>query len=445
MSSFGKKLGRLPPLRDTPREGSSRAPLEPSPEPARDEAEPRPSESPLEQLRAKLAAAMGAREPVARPALSPSIALDELFAKERTSTGELHVAARAIAPGHRVGAASLASARDADPHLLALLALDPALAGCDLRRALYLDTETTGLAGGTGTVPFLIGLAYLDPEADRFVSEQLFVPALGEEGEVLDRLAERVAACDLLVTFNGKAFDLPLVRARLVMNRRPALPHRPHLDLLHVARRLHKHRLGRCTLTRIEAHVLGFERVGDVEGAEIASIYLHFLRTGDASALEPVVVHNALDVATMVALVGMYGEPLDGWLAGSALTGSDAAAAADVARRAGDLEVAARLAHGGVERGAGALGFAARARVAKARGDKARALADYADALAELDRAADDAGSARVRLELAKLYEHHARDYASALALVVAGTSEAEPRRAVREARVRRKLGGNRR
>src|SRR5581483_1895808 len=97
------------------------------------------------------------------------------------------------------------AALDAKSDLLSLLALDPVLANVDLSRALYLDTETTGLSGGTGTVPFLVGLAFFQNRA--LVIEQLLVRRLGEEAPMLARVRERIEACDLVVTFNGKSFD----------------------------------------------------------------------------------------------------------------------------------------------------------------------------------------------------------------------------------------------
>ena len=123
---------------------------------------------------------------------------------------------------------------------MASLALDPRLAGVDFRRVLYLDTETTGLAGGTGTVPFLVGLAWFEERSLRV--HQLFLRRLGEEAPMLRVLAERMAESSCLVTFNGKSFDWPLLRTRFVLNRVPVPAELPHLDLLHCARRVFKHR-----------------------------------------------------------------------------------------------------------------------------------------------------------------------------------------------------------
>jgi uncharacterized protein YprB with RNaseH-like and TPR domain len=124
---------------------------------------------------------------------------------------------------------------------LAQLALNPELESIDLRRALFFDTETTGLAGGTGTVPFLIGIAWFEDESMRI--QQLFLPEMGKEAPMLHWLRERVQQSSCVVSFNGKAFDWPLLRTRFVLNRVPAPSLPPHLDLLHCARRVLRPRL----------------------------------------------------------------------------------------------------------------------------------------------------------------------------------------------------------
>ncbi len=400
----------------------------PEPEP-----EPAASGSVLEDLRARMDAILARTraEPKREP---PRVDIADLpFCVEDTIAGPLH--SRIVRHGgeHRIGRIPIAPARRADANLLALLALDPRLATCDPTRALYLDTETTGLGPGAGTVAFLVGLAWFDPGRDgmppALVVEQLLVRRLGEEGPVLARVAERLAAASMLVTFNGKSFDMPVLRTRFVMGRMAIPVEPPHLDLVHVARRLHKGRGIGARLGAVEREVLGFVRENDVPSGEVSACYLHFLRTGDPRALMGVVEHNAWDVVSMAALVGLYGEPLEG----TQLEAGDLVGVARTLKRAGVADLAFEVARTAVERGAGNEGTRARAEIAKARGDKARALADF-EALAE---SVDDPS---VRLELAKLYEHHAKDVTRALALVEAGTGEAEEVRTRREARLRRKL-----
>ena len=437
MSSFLTKLARLP-------ASISGAPLPPLPAASSPELAPAPAapttssgRPSLDELRDRIARIV-ARDVPPPPRADPT--RGELpFVLQHTATGPLYLHRARSALGARVGRAPLCAALHADPAMLALLALDPVLAGCDPRRALYLDTETTGLAGGTGTVPFLLGLAWLDPETNLFVLEQVLLRRLGEEAPILDLLTERLAQASMIVTYNGKAFDMPLLRTRYVMNRMPKPVEPPHLDLVHMARRIHRTRLKSRTLVAVEEEVLGRGRIGDVAGGEIVATYAHFLRTGDDEALLGVVEHNGADVLAMVALVGLYGEPLGERVEGeidyapAALDGSDLAAAASVLRRAGAFEKADTLANAALSRGGGAQARRARGDIAKARGDKARALADYEVLAAEVD----DAG---VRLELAKLYEHHVRAFDKALGLLARGTGEETVALEKRRSRLQKKL-----
>jgi len=439
MSSFLTKLARLPAsiAGAVPATLSSPAPSVAAPAPSVVASAPgaRPT---LDELRDRIARIV-ARDVPPTPRADPT--RGELpFVVQRTASGPLYLHRARSSVGARVGRAPLCAAIHADPAMLALLALDPALAGCDPRRALYLDTETTGLAGGTGTVPFLLGLAWLDPETNLFVLEQALLRRLGEEAPILDLLTERLAQASMIVTYNGKAFDMPLLRTRYVMNRLPKPVEPPHLDLVHLARRIHTTRLKSRTLVAVENEVLGRGRIGDVAGGDIVATYAHFLRTGDDEALLGVVEHNGADVLAMVALVGLYGEPL-GERAGegevdyapAALDGSDLAAAASVLRRAGAFDQADTLAGAALSRGGGAKARRARGDIAKARGDKARALADYEALAAEVDDPA-------VRLLLCKLYEHHVRAFDKALGLLSQGTGEESEAMVRRRDRLQKKL-----
>jgi uncharacterized protein YprB with RNaseH-like and TPR domain len=364
------------------------------------------------------------------------------FVTTETDKGPLHLRRWRLSAAHRTGRASLLPARDASAELLGCLALDPSIAGCDPARALYLDTETTGLAGGTGTVAFLVGLAQWEAPADpalgqgSLVVEQVLVRNLGEEAPMLEHVAARMRDASMLVTFNGKTFDLPLLRTRFVMARIPVPSALPHLDLLHVARRLHKPRGVECKLVNIERVILGFERHDDVPSGDVSACYLHFLRTGDARALLGVIEHNAWDVVAMAALVGLYGEPLDRDGGRGALAADDLIGFARTMKRAGKHELAYDIATRAVDQGAGHESLRARAEIAKVRGDRERALVDY---LALADKVDDP----RVRLELAKLYEHYVKEPLRALGYVEAGTHEKPDAISKRHARLTRKARSN--
>ena len=171
----------------------------------------------------------------------------------------------------------------------------------DASRLVFLDTETTGLAGGTGTCAFLIGIGKV--EGMKFAVRQFFLRDYPEEKALLEALAEALGDCEGIVTFNGKTFDVPLLETRYALARmKTPLAGLVHFDALHPARRLWKLRLESCKLTDLENAILGISREGDVPGSEIPAIYFDYLRTGDARGLQPVFYHNALDVVSLAAL-----------------------------------------------------------------------------------------------------------------------------------------------
>src|SRR5881396_2642911 len=178
----------------------------------------------------------------------------------------------------------------------------------DPEKWLFLDTETTGLAGGTGTYAFLIGLAWWD--ACGLQVEQFFMRDFAEEHSLLHELSHRIAERPVLVTFNGKSFDWPLLENRFTMTRAIRVPRlTAHLDLLHPARALWKLRLGSVRLVELERRVLDAPRIGwhredDVEAALIPQLYFDYLRGGPAEPLAGVVRHNQMDLRGLAALFG---------------------------------------------------------------------------------------------------------------------------------------------
>ncbi|MEE2787304.1 MAG: ribonuclease H-like domain-containing protein [Myxococcota bacterium] len=185
---------------------------------------------------------------------------------------------------------------------LGALGADPALAACAPSKALFIDTETTGLAGGAGTIPFLVGLSWY--EGDTFHVEQALILGFGQELPMLELLRARLQAASCIVTFNGKSFDWPLLRSRFVMNRLkpPVPPH--HFDLLHAVRRIVKRRLSSCRLVHLEDALLQTQRVDDIEGAEIPDAYFSFLETQRPGLMPKVIEHNRLDLLALPALLG---------------------------------------------------------------------------------------------------------------------------------------------
>lgn len=172
-------------------------------------------------------------------------------------------------------------------------------------RIAFIDTETTGLSGGTGTVAFLVGVAWWEDGA--LVLEQYVMEDYCHECDMLVRLAERLRGFELLCTYNGKSFDLPLLRTRAVMARQtPKDFALPQADLLHFARRLWQGVLPSVSLRCVEKEILGIDRGDDIPGAEIPAVFFAMAQGGDASRMEAVLRHNAQDLASLAILLGMF-------------------------------------------------------------------------------------------------------------------------------------------
>jgi hypothetical protein len=164
----------------------------------------------------------------------------------------------------------------------------------------WLDTETTGLAGGTGTYVFLVGVASL--EGATITIEQFLLRRLSAESYFLTVLQERLARAQHLVTFNGQRFDWPILEARFILTRLRPVPIAIHTDLIHPARRLWHRVLGTHRLSALEAAVLGAPRSGDIQGWEIPTVYVQYLRTSERGALEPILAHNRTDLLALISL-----------------------------------------------------------------------------------------------------------------------------------------------
>jgi uncharacterized protein YprB with RNaseH-like and TPR domain len=182
-------------------------------------------------------------------------------------------------------------------------------------RTLFVDLETTGLSGGAGTVAFLVGCGWFDMGA--FQVRQFLLTSYASERALLDAVASCFDAASLLVTYNGKTFDVPVMETRWSFHRmRMPLESVRHFDMLHPARRLWRSRSsdlgarasldaadsGGCRLGTLERVLCDVTRVGDVPGLEIPGRYFQFLRTGDARQLEPVLEHNRLDLISLAAV-----------------------------------------------------------------------------------------------------------------------------------------------
>lgn len=283
---------------------------------------------------------------------------------------------------------------------------------------LFLDTETTGLAGGTGTYAFLVGLAWWD--AGGLQVEQMFLRDFSEEHSLLEELSDRLTERPVLVTFNGKTFDWPLLENRFTMTRAIRVPPlAAHLDLLHPARALWKFRVGSVRLVDLERHVLDTARLGwcredDVVSALIPQFYFDYLRGGRGYPLLGVVKHNQMDLRGLAALFGKINSLLDARENFEAeLNSLDLFGLSRFLHRKGEKEQA----HSACRR-ALTVGLPAEFRL-----QATRDLAQMARRRGERERAAelwqqlisDPQDGVRACEQLAIHYERHSRDFARAL------------------------------
>lgn len=170
-------------------------------------------------------------------------------------------------------------------------------------RTVFLDTETTGLAGGTGTYAFLVGTGRFTESG--FLVQQFLMRDYNEELALLYAVDQELQSADAIVSFNGKTFDIPLLKTRFAISRMDFEGVNRHcqVDLLHLARRLWRDKLPSCSLESLESHILGLTRYNDIPGYEIPQRFFLFLQTGDGRLLKDILEHNVLDLVSMAVLM----------------------------------------------------------------------------------------------------------------------------------------------
>lgn len=287
----------------------------------------------------------------------------------------------------------------------------PSLASIHLTDFIFLDTETSGLAGGSGTLVFLIGVGRFDQEG--FHLAQYFLRDPLEEPAQLTGLLSYLSEFQGIVTYNGKAFDIPLLNSRFILNGE-ASPFREivHLDLLLLARRIWRDRLPSRSLGNIEQAILGATRTEeDVPGWMIPSMYFDFLRTGDARPLRSVFYHNAMDVLAMAALLNHIANMLETPQPGAVQHGIDLISLGKIFEGMGDFQTAAQCFADGLgceipdrNRHEALLRWSL---MEKRRQNFEKAI--------ELWRMAANENDVQALIELAKHSEHQARDVEQAI------------------------------
>jgi hypothetical protein len=356
----------------------------------------------------------------ARPAPEP---VERILGGElvETDEGAVVVVRHEYALVHRHGIHPLDGAFAAPASILGLIC--PALreagpgsagaAAVDPRRFVFLDAETTGLAGGTGTYAFLVGVGHL--EGDRFVVLQYFMRDFDDEPALLTALAPLLTEAAAVVTFNGAGFDLPLLETRFVLGRRRWPPTLVNVDLLRPSRRMWSACLADCRLATLERALLGLAREEDVPGAVIPMLYFEFLRSRRALPLARVLTHNRLDVLSLVTLLGWFAHALSH--PGGLHLHAEALAGAGRLWETEDVERALACYRDALAGGlAGRFAHWVRLRLAQwekrgARWESACELWETATRHAAFDP--------RPWEELAKFHEHRRRDLATARTIVL--------------------------
>lgn len=265
-------------------------------------------QSQLDDLRRRIENVVSRRQVRSKSLFSEALArgnrgLAEILSGEEIENehGRFFLASDMVRGGSSHGHRNIREAFNFDMTAAGMLANNPLISSYNSSDALFLDTETTGLAGGTGTMAFLIGLGWFDE--GHFQVRQILARDFGEEKAALSHLKEIIEQKKFLVTFNGKAFDINLLTTRFILNRISSdLGDMPHLDLLHPSRRILGHRLENCRLATLEAYILGVQREGDIPGCEIPQRYFDWLKRRDPNLLSDIFAHNRLDVISMATL-----------------------------------------------------------------------------------------------------------------------------------------------
>lgn len=287
------------------------------------------------------------------------------------------------------------------------------VAAADPRRWAFLDTETTGLAGGTGTCAFLVGVGAI--EDNGFRVRLFFMRDFDEEPAMLHALGECLSRFDVLVTYNGKSFDAPLLETRYRLKRqRNPLARMGHVDLLHAARRVWGERMPNCRLSTLESEVLGMERHDDIPGALIPQRYFDYLRSGYAEPLRPIFQHNVSDIVSLACLgsvlMPVYAAPETAPLR----HGEDLLGIARWLDKQGDFEKALQLYKRAIQAGLPAARLFTSlwesARLERRTGNAAAQV----KLLRDLSRVSNCYRAAAFQ-ELAKHYEHREKDFDRAL------------------------------
>jgi uncharacterized protein YprB with RNaseH-like and TPR domain len=326
------------------------------------------------------------------------------------------------------GKVELADWEKVQPRQLAVLFGEEEFLHLSPMKLLFFDTETTGLSGGTGTIPFLLGFGFF--EKDYFKVKIFILNDLSQEEEFLDEVDRFIESIDYsgVVTYNGKSFDYPLMETRYILYRkRFQLLKMPHLDFLYPARTLWKNTYESRKLGYLGDILLGISRSEDIESSQVPMLYFNYLRSNSFASIEKVVEHNALDLVGLSALVLLgvkYVEDTsftddEGELLGAAV----------LYEKYGDIKKANEL-YGFIKKSAGRADVISQAVKRKAIIVKKKKLYDEAKELWNILSNNQDRYAVR---ELSVHFEHREKNYFKALEFVHQGLAAADLTDAQRE------------
>ena len=347
-----------------------------------------------------------------QPRLANSVPIESVVKGDyrHTRYGESFVYEQRFPLSYQHGRVPLTSAEPFSLEKIALWAKDERIEQLPLSKFIFFDTETTGLSGGTGTYAFMVGAGRI--EGDEFILAQFFLRDPSDESAMLETLAEFFAYGEVLVSYNGKSFDAPLLKTRYALHGMP-LPFAEyaHLDLLHLARRLWRDRLASRTLQSIEKHILGVERTSEeVPGYEIPYLYFDYLQDKDATPMKGVFYHNEIDILSLVALLNHAGAMLNAPFGKNVEYNLDVIAIAKLFEDLHEWDEAARLYEHGLK---GEIPEKDFQKAVKRLSILQRRRGNITEAVKWWQRAANE-GQIYAQVELAKHFEHRVKNYATA-------------------------------
>ena len=380
------------------------------------------------------------------PGLTDKLRMIGAEQKARADTPQKSASEECLRISERYPVVSFADARHMSADILKEIFGMEFPASVQMRDVLFLDTETTGLSRGAGTVAFLVGVGYFTRQ--HFVVEQFLMRDYDEEVFVLSEVSRLLQAFPVLATFNGRTFDMPILTSRMLLNRLHGGNDNIHADVLFPARRIWKLRLKSCTLQTLEESVLGVTREGDIPGEMIPRTYFQYLKDRDFEPVRQIMVHNRQDILSLAQLFfflcSLHAKPE------TAAEPEDLYSLARTLQKHGDLVKAKKCYRLSARGGLRSSAFHALAAQEKREGRADRAVKLYTAMLSRREDSAD------VCIALAKLYEHQLRDPRQALlytrqALLILSEPGLDHGEAVqsrrnalqyRYARLRRKIAG---